>query len=73
MSEKPEDDDFEELDDPTDGESVNVDRVLRSLDAQKRRKTKPGEEPAWRRIEEHFEKQRMKSLVEDFEDYDIDD
>ena len=41
MSEKPEDDDFEELDDPTDGESVNVDRVLRSLDAQKRRKTKP--------------------------------
>ncbi len=73
MSEKPEDDDFEELDDPTDGESVNVDRVLRSLDAQKRRKTKPGEEPAWRRIEEHFAQQRMKSLVEDFEDYDLDD
>jgi hypothetical protein len=73
MSEKPEDDDFDELDDPTDGEFVNVDRVLRSLDAQKRRKTKPGEEPAWRRIEKHFAKQRMKSLVEDFEDYDIDD
>lgn len=72
MSEKPEDDDFDDLDDVTDAESVNVDQVLRSLDSQKRRKAKPGEEPAWRRLEAHFEKKRTQHLIEDFEDFDID-
>jgi hypothetical protein len=72
MSEKPEEDDFEDLDDAPDSDAVNVDHVLRSLDAQKRRKTKPGEEPAWRRLEQHFEKKRTQHLVEDFEDFDID-
>jgi hypothetical protein len=73
MSERPEDDDFDEIDDVPDDESANVERALRSLDAQKRRKSKPGEVPAWRRLEDHFERARTKRLVEDIEDFDIDE
>ena len=73
MSETPEEDDFELVDDAPDGDSVNVDKVLRSLDAQKRKKSKPGEQPAWRRLEDHFERQRTQRLVEDFEDFDLDE
>ena len=73
MSETPEEDDFELVDDAPDGDSVNVDKVLRSLDAQKRKKSKPGEQPAWRRLEDHFERQRTQKLVEDFEDFDLDE
>jgi len=73
MSERPEDDDFDEIDDVPDDESANVERALRSLDAQKRRKSKSGEVPAWRRLEDHFERARTKRLVEDIEDFDIDE
>jgi len=74
MSEKSTHDDFldDADDDVADVDGPNVDRMLRSMDAQKRRKLKPGEEPAWRRLEDYLEKKRTKSLVEDFEDFDID-
>jgi hypothetical protein len=74
MSEKTDHDDFlDDDEDVADVEGPNVDRLLRSMDAQKRRKLKPGEEPAWRRLEDYLERKRTQALVEDFEDFDITD
>ncbi len=58
MSEKPEDDEFddEEDDEPVaeDDGDVDLDQVTKDLDLAKRRGAKAGD-PAWRRLEKLFE------------------
>lgn len=75
MSEKPEDDEFddEEDDEPVaeDGD-VDLDQVTKDLDLAKRRGAKAGD-PAWRRLEKLFEEKHTAELTSDFEDYDIGD
>jgi hypothetical protein len=71
MSEKPEDDEFEdEEDEPVaeDGD-VDLDQVNKDLDLAKRR-AKAGD-PAWRRLEKLFEEKHTAELTSDFEDYEI--
>jgi hypothetical protein len=74
MSEKPEDDEFddEEDDEPVaeDGD-VDLDQVTKDLDLAKRRGAKAGD-PAWRRLEKLFEEKNTAELTSDFEDYEID-
>ena len=74
MSEKPEDDEFddEEDDEPVaeDGD-VDLDQVTKDLDLAKRRGAKAGD-PAWRRLEKLFEEKHTAELTSDFEDYEID-
>ncbi|HEY2808390.1 MAG TPA: hypothetical protein VGI91_06320 [Steroidobacteraceae bacterium] len=74
MSEKPEDDEFddEEDDEPVaeDGD-VDLDQVTKDLDLAKRRGAKAGD-PAWRRLEKIFEEKHTAELTSDFEDYEID-
>jgi hypothetical protein len=73
MSEKSESEDFEDqdADEPVgENEDVDLDRVTKDLEMAKRRAQKMGD-PAWRRLEELFEKKRTAELVSDIEDYDI--
>ena len=73
MNEKPESDDFEDDDEPTDvigTDDVDVDRVLRDMDQAKRRGQKMGD-PIWRRLERMREEKLTAELTSDFEDYDI--
>ena len=71
--EKPESDEFEE-DDAEDaapgGDDVDVDKVMRDVDSQRRRAPK-GAEPAWRRLERVMEERRTAELMSDFDDYEI--
>jgi hypothetical protein len=73
MGEKSESEDFEDqdADEPVgESEDVDLDRVTKDLEMAKRRAQKMGD-PAWRRLEELFERKRTAELVSDFEDYDI--
>jgi hypothetical protein len=73
MSEKSESEDFEDqdADEPVgENEDVDLDRVTKDLEMAKRRAQKMGD-PAWRRLEELFERKRTAELVSDIEDYDI--
>ena len=70
MSERPEQDDYEENDDLDSGE--DVDRAMRDIDRARRRGGAPkGVDPAWRRLERLREDKRTAELVSDFDDYDI--
>jgi len=70
MSERPEQDDYEENDDLDSGE--DVDRAMRDIDRARRRGGAPkGGDPAWRRPERLREDKRTAELVSDFDDYDI--
>ncbi len=70
MSERPEQDDYEENDDLDSGE--DVDRAMRDIDRARRRGGAPkGGDPAWRRLERLREDKRTAELVSDFDDYDI--
>jgi len=70
MSERPEQDDYEEDDDLDSGE--DVDRAMRDIDRARRRGGSPkGGDPAWRRLERLREDKRTAELVSDFDDYDI--
>ena len=74
MSEKPESDDFDEEDaeEPAPGaDDVDVDHIMRDVEAQRRRAPK-GAEPAWRRLERVMEERRTAELLSDFDDYEID-
>ena len=75
MAEKPESDEFEdeEADDvSSDGESLDVDRLMEDLDKRKRGAPR-GAEPAWRKLERLLEQKRTSELLSDFDDYDIGD
>jgi hypothetical protein len=75
MSEKPESDEFEDEDGedvPSDGESLDVDRLMQDLDKRKRGAPK-GVEPAWRKLERMLEQKRTSELLSDFDDYDVGD
>jgi hypothetical protein len=73
VSEKPESEEFEE-EDAEDaapgGDDVDVDKVMRDVDSQRRRAPK-GAEPAWRRLERVMEERRTAELMSDFDDYEI--
>jgi hypothetical protein len=73
MSEKPEDDEFEDEEDdaPVAEGDVDLDQVNKELDLAKRR-GKLGD-PPWRRLERIIEDKRTAELTSDFDDYDIDD
>jgi len=72
MSEKPDPDDYEE-DESADGDSVQLDNLMKDLDAHKRRAGPRGGEPAWRRLEKYLEGKRTAELLSDVDDYDIGD
>jgi hypothetical protein len=71
MSEKPDPDDFEDEDDAADGDSAQLDHLMKDLDAHKRRGGHRGGEPAWRRLEKYLEGKRTAELLSDVDDYDI--
>ncbi len=72
MSEKPEEEFEEEVDEPTiASEDVDFDRVIKDLDLAKKRGQKLGD-PAWRRLERLREEKHTAELTSDFDDYDID-
>lgn len=73
MSEKSETEEFDEDADElaNDQDDVDLDRVNKDLEAAKRRGTKGGAEPAWRRLELLMEQKRVAELLSDFDDYDI--
>lgn len=74
MSEKPESEEFDEDADElaSDSDDVDLDRVNKDLEMAKRRGTKGGSDPAWRRLELLMEQKRTAELLSDFDDYDID-
>lgn len=49
----------------------DIDRAFREMEVAKRRRAKAGE-PAWRKLEQHRERQQTAELISDFEDYDLD-
>ena len=75
MSEKPESDEFdeEEVEEAAPGigaDDVDVDHIMRDVEAVRRRSPK-GAEPAWRRLERVMEERRTAELLSDFDDYAI--
>jgi hypothetical protein len=72
MSEKPDPDDFEE-DESADGDSLQLDHLMKDVDAHKRRSAPKGGEPAWRRLERYLEGKRTAELLSDVDDYDSGD
>ena len=62
----------DEVDEGSDEEGLDVDRVMKDMEIAKRRAAKGGE-PAWRRLERRMEQQHTAELISDFEDYDIGD
>lgn len=76
MSEKAQDEEFDEDDDNDDivedTENVDIDHLFRDMDKRKRAGTKAGD-PAWRRLEKYREERHTAELVSDFDDYDITD
>jgi hypothetical protein len=70
MSEKPDPDDFED-DDVADGDTSQLDHLMKDLDAHKRRGGPKGGEPAWRRLEKYLEGKHTAELLSDVDDYDI--
>jgi len=72
MSERPEQDDFEDEIELDSGE--DVDQVIRDFDQSRRRSPPKGSgDPAWRRLEQMREEKRTADLISDFDDYDIGD
>lgn len=70
MSERPEQDDYDEEADLDSGE--DVDQVIRDFDQSRRRSPPKGSgDPAWRRLERLREEKRTADLISDFDDYDI--
>lgn len=70
MSERPEQDDFDDEADLDSGE--DVDQVIRDFDQSRRRSAPKGSgDPAWRRLERMREEKRTADLISDFDDYDI--
>ncbi len=74
MSEKPEDDFYEQ--DPegleAGSDDCDLERVNKDLELARKRGPKQGE-PAWRKLELLQEQKRMAELTSDFEDYDLDE
>jgi len=77
MSEKPEETfDDEEDDDLVDAEDEeeDLDEIFRDLETpRKRRSSRSGPEPAWRKLERYLEDRRTAGLLADFADYDVED
>jgi len=72
MSERSEQEDFDEEIDLDSGE--DVDHVIRDFDQTRRRSPPRGSgDPAWRRLEQMREEKRTADLISDFDDYDIGD
>ena len=74
MSEKPENEEFDEDDvDELVGhhDDVDIDRLNKDLDLAKRRVKVVGD-PAWRKLERLREQKEFAEKVSDFEDYDLD-
>ncbi|MFM7396824.1 MAG: hypothetical protein ACKO42_06865 [Gammaproteobacteria bacterium] len=72
MSERPEQEEYDEEVDLDSGE--DVDQVIRDFDQSRRRSAPKGSgDPAWRRLEQLREEKRTADLISDFDDYDIDD
>ncbi|MEO8315037.1 MAG: hypothetical protein ABI645_09605 [Pseudomonadota bacterium] len=74
MSEKQEADEFDENDDDTldhdEGDAVDLARLTREMDQDRKRGTKQGV-PALRKLELLAEQRRTRELTSDFDDYDI--
>ena len=72
MSERPEQEDFDEEIDLDSRE--DVDQVIRDFDQTRRRSPPKGSgDPARRRLEQMREEKRTADLISDFDDYDIGD
>lgn len=69
MSERPEQDEFDEEDSLESTE--DVDQVIRDFEKSRRREANKGGDPAWRRLERLREEKRTAELTSDFDDYDI--
>ncbi len=75
MSGKPESGDFDDDDEDDvggDDDTLDVDDLMRDIDKRKRA-VATASEPAWRRLERMLEQKQMSELLDDFDDYDIDD
>jgi hypothetical protein len=74
MIEKQEADDFDAADDDDidAGDDVDLVRLTKDMDMERRRGAKPGV-PALRKLELLAEQKRTAALTSDFDDYDIDD
>lgn len=72
MSERPEQDDYDDEVELDAGE--DVDQVIRDFDQSRRRGApKISGDPAWRRLERLREEKHTADLISDFDDYDIGD
>lgn len=69
MSERPEQEEYDEEDNLEPAE--DVDQVIRDFEKSRRRDAKQGGDPAWRRLERLREEKRTAELTSDFDDYDI--
>jgi hypothetical protein len=69
MSERPEQDEFDEEDNLDTTE--DVDQVIRDFEKTRRRDAQKSGDPAWRRLERLREEKRTAELTSDFDDYDI--
>jgi hypothetical protein len=72
MSEKEENEEFEDDDAVAEDNDVDIDNLFRDLDKRKKSAAKAGD-PAWRRLEKYREERHTAELVSDFDDYEIDD
>jgi hypothetical protein len=78
MIEKQEADEFDEADDDDaldeeGGEEVDLARLTKDMDLARRRGTKQGAVPAWRKLELLAEQKRTAELTSDFDDYELDE
>jgi|APCry1669190156_1035279.scaffolds.fasta_scaffold118445_1 hypothetical protein len=74
MSEKANNDDFDDDEDEDVGESdAQLSHLLRDFDQKKRKPGAKVPEPAWRRLEKYREQIETAELISDFEDYDLGD
>jgi len=73
MSEKANNDDFEDDDEDVGESDAQLSHLLRDFDQKKRKPGSQAPEPAWRRLEKYREQIETAELISDFEDYDLGD
>ena len=76
MGGNPDSDEFDEDEEDEGGpeeEELDLDRAIKDMEIAKRRSSKGGGSPAWRRLEQRLEQKRTAELISDFEDYDLEE
>jgi hypothetical protein len=76
MGGNPDSDEFDEDEEDEAGpeeEELDLDRAIKDMEIAKRRSSKGGGSPAWRRLEQRLEQKRTADLISDFEDYDLEE